>query len=147
LDQALNAALAVRKAIRQERRPETFYTRSEKPAKASGSRSKNEYSGQKGNKPKEVCENTFARSPEGAGYYKDCRDTQYRKEVKCFECEGRGQFASDCPTRIRMQKQNSPGRKHPSGRSSRPSWPRDESRGEERRVYSKHYRVRETKRR
>jgi hypothetical protein len=42
LDQSLKAALAVREDIRQGRRPETFYTRSVKPAKALGSRSKND---------------------------------------------------------------------------------------------------------
>jgi hypothetical protein len=84
LDQALNAALAVREAIRQVRRPETFYTRSEKRTKASSSRSKNEYRGERENKPIEFRENTYAHSPEGTGYYKRKRDTRYSKEMKCF---------------------------------------------------------------
>jgi hypothetical protein len=70
LDQALNTAVAVREAIRQERHTETFYTRSEKPVKVLGRKSKadNRYQGE--NKPTSFNDNTYARSPEGAEHYK-----------------------------------------------------------------------------
>jgi hypothetical protein len=129
LDQALNSALAIREDIRQERHTETFYTRSEKPVKLSGSKGKTGYRIQRENKPKGFRENKYARSPERAEYYKGNRDTQNNKEARRYECEGRGHFAYECPTGIkRTQTRNSPGRKHPSGRSSRPSSPRDEFR-------------------
>jgi hypothetical protein len=69
-EQALNAAIAVREAIRQERLPENFYSHSEKPAKFSRDKYRNEYRGQWDNQPKESRCNTHADNPEGEGYYK-----------------------------------------------------------------------------
>jgi hypothetical protein len=131
LDQALNAALAAREAIRQERRPETFYTHSGKPAKVSRGKNRNDYRDQWDNHTKESRSNTYAHNPKREGYYKSYRDTRDSREVRCYECAGKGHFASECPTRVRRtQTRNSPRRKHLSGRSSRSSSPRDESRRE-----------------
>jgi hypothetical protein len=108
-----------------------LFTHSGKPTKVSRDKSRNEYRGQWDNQPKESRSNTYAHNPEEEGYYKGYRDTRDSREVRCYECEGKGLFASECPTRVkRTQSQNSPGRRHPSGRSSRPRSPRDESRRE-----------------
>jgi hypothetical protein len=57
------------------------------------------------------------------------RHAQGRAEPKCYECEGRGHFARECPTHLnRGQTRNSPRKKNPSGCSSRPRSPGDESR-------------------
>jgi hypothetical protein len=131
LEQALNAALAVREAIRQERRPETFYTHSGKPSQDSRNRHKHECRSQWGNQRKKSRDETYAHSPEKQGYYKGYKGTRDGREFRCYECEGKGHFASECPTRVkRTQSQNPPGRRHPSGRSSRPTLPREESRSE-----------------
>jgi hypothetical protein len=131
LEQALNAALAVREAIRQETRPETFYTHSKKPAKVSSDKNRNEYRDQWDNQPKESRGSTYSHSPEKQSYYKGYRGTRDSRELRCYECEGKGYFASEYPTRVkRTQSQNSPGRRHPSGRSSQPTSPREESRRE-----------------
>jgi len=49
------------------------------------------------------------------------RKTRTEAAVRCCECDGRGHFARECPTRLKRQKKLSvsPGRKTPSERSKR----------------------------
>ena len=56
------------------------------------------------------------------------RDVQTRAELRCYECERRGRFARECPTRLKgARTRNSPGKGNPSGRSTRPRSSGDES--------------------
>jgi hypothetical protein len=44
------------------------------------------------------------------------RDVQTRAKLRCYECEGRGHFARECPTRLKgARNRNSPGNGNPSG--------------------------------
>jgi len=48
-------------------------------------------------------------------------------KMRC-ECEGRGHFARECPTRLKgARTRNSPGKGNPSGRSTRPRFSDDET--------------------
>jgi hypothetical protein len=130
LDQALNTALAVREAIRQEKVAETFYTKFERSTKVSergGSNRSNSRSCSE-RSPKRFIERKYERGPDTESVTRKSRGNHRRAEPKCYECEGRGHFAYECPTRLkRGQTRNSPCRSCPSGRSNRSDSPGDET--------------------
>jgi hypothetical protein len=130
LDQALNTALAVREAIRQEKVAETFYTKFEKCTEIS---ERGEYNRSNGihcseRTPKRPTDRKYEHNAGAENSTRSKRDTQRRADLKCYECEGHGHFAYECPTRLKKGRpRNTPGNSYPRGRSNRSGSPGDET--------------------
>ena len=135
LEEALNLALAVQEAERQERFNESFYTRSEKSVRLLSEPQSRPDSGSKNRrKSGELRADGQARSQRHSAHARttraepqENRKTRTEAAIRCYECDGRGHFARECPTRLRKEKKlsDSPGRKTPSQRSKRSHVPGD----------------------
>jgi hypothetical protein len=57
------------------------------------------------------------------------RNARTKSALRCYECEGRGHFASQCPTRLNKlsNSKSSPGRRRQNERSRRSHFPPDEA--------------------
>ena len=113
--------------MKQETFAETFYTKFDKLdmiLSCSG------IEADERNSPKRATsywsDKRYARNVGKTATSGNIRDVRGRAEPRCYECDGREHFARECPTRLkRRQTQNSPRRKYPRGRSSRPCSPGD----------------------
>ena len=127
LGEALNLAVSVQEAERQERFNESFYTGSEKsvrllsePKGRPDSGNGNcRYSGETHAYRQERRQRQSAPVSKNRAEHQENRKTPTEAAVRCYECDGRGHFARECPTRLRKEKKlsDSPGRKNPSERS------------------------------
>ena len=135
LGEALNLALSVQEAKRQERKSESFYARSEKSVRwlsepkgrpHSGNRNKR-YSGETQADRQVRSQRQGAPASKTRMEQPQVRKTQSEAAVRFYECDGRGHFVRECPTRLRNEKKlsDSPGRKTPSERSKRSHAPGD----------------------
>ena len=128
LQHALSIALSVREEEKQERFSETFYAKfdesvSVKPRSTSrldrerhsarhtaDARPSNHLSGHQYRTSHSTNRSVTSAST---------RDVQTRAELRCYECEGRGHFARECPTRLKgARTRNLPGKGNSSGRST-----------------------------
>jgi hypothetical protein len=129
--QALTIALTVTEALKQEKLAETFYAKLEKSVRLSTRQDDREFAER--HSPKRAATHPrarrYARGAERSGTSRSAREAQHRWEPRCYECEGRGHLARECPTRQKRERtQNAPGRKNPSERSNRSRSPGDEPR-------------------
>jgi len=128
LRQALTTALAVREALKQEKFAETFYTKFDKSVRLSNQQYDREPAER--HSPRRATNHLRTRRYErGAGRSGSTRDVQARTEPRCYECEGRGHIARECPTRLKSEKtRNAIGKENPRERSNRSSSHGDEPR-------------------
>ena len=135
LGEALNLALAVQEAERQERISESFYARSDKSVRLlsepkgrphSGNRNRR-YSDETQTDRQVRSQRQVAPASKNRTEQREVKKTRSEAAVRCYECDGRGHFAKVCPTRLRKEKKlsDSPGRKNPSKRSKRSHAPGD----------------------
>jgi hypothetical protein len=99
-------------AERQEKLNNSFYARhdsrtysdSENSRHAVGSRTTSQAEGRRTEVPRNA---NRARAS-------STRNAQTKAALRCYECEGIGHFASECPTRLKREQQNSqqPGRQN-----------------------------------
>jgi len=128
LDQALKTALCVQEAEKQERFSESFYTsfdnslrvRSPNPTRHTDHRSHIAADARHSAAQGRSQRNQTSRSnnkPRNSG----SRNAQNKAAIKCYECEGFGHFARECPTLLNREANstNSPGNRNPSERSKR----------------------------
>ena len=113
MSQALATAQAVTEAERQEKKTEIFYTGLENSRK----------SRENGNSRRAA--DAWATAKYEESTHDTPRKALSRATSRCYECEGRGHFARECPTRLKREGRppDSPGRKNPSARSKRPNSP------------------------
>ena len=126
-------ALSVQEAEKHERFNETFYTKYDDSVKMS-SRSHH-----KKNKPRRPADTTQAIQQSRGQRYTTSRNTNKRSQsqgkLRCYECEGRGHFARECPTRLHRENRSSdqPRKENPSeprvSRSTDSKPPREVKRG------------------
>jgi hypothetical protein len=116
MEQALNVALSVMEAERQEKTSEIFYARSDKPL----SRTKRNSGWQE--HENEAVSKTADSHP-NTKQTNRAQNRSARSDFRCFECQGYGHLARECPTRLKKGtgSQTEPGKRNPSGRSRRPS--------------------------
>jgi GTP cyclohydrolase II len=118
IEHALSIALTVQEAENQEKFNETFYTRfddsvrllSQSPSRPRREDGKYRRSGdtQAVNHLRGQCYEypRNANKPSNSGN----RNEQTKAAVKCFECQGLGHFAKECPTRLKREKNHSDSR-------------------------------------
>jgi hypothetical protein len=130
MEQALGIALSVDQAQKQERFDETFYAKFEdsvrlqspspsrshhderKPCRsADAKRDVNHTLAQQYNAPRKSDKSMTSNT----------RSAKTKAPFRCYEREGVGHFARECPTRLKREENstNSPGRRNPSERSRR----------------------------
>jgi len=115
LQEALNLALAVDEAERQERRNETFCTRSDELA-GQLPRTASKKSRERNDSARSA--NSWASSQQNNPTRSVRSGTQDNSSPKWNECGSIGHFRRECPTRLKTlgSSPNSPGRRNPSER-------------------------------
>ena len=110
LQQALTIALPVTEAERQEKGNEIFFMGSDKP------------SDPKDRKKVKTEQNFDARAGRNKSHSPAGR-AQSGTTLRCYECDGRGHFGRECPTRLKRERgsRKPPEKSNRSGRSARPS--------------------------
>ena len=111
LQQTLAIALAVTKAERQEKGNEIFFTGSDNPSDPKD---------RKNVKTERVF---VSRAGRNKSSHSSAGRAQSGTTLRCYECEGRGHFGSECPTRLKRERgsRKPPEKSNRSGRSTRPS--------------------------
>jgi len=122
LHEALNLALVVDEAEKQERLNETFYTWSDEFA---GQLPRSPGKKFRGSNSSERSADSCASSQQIKQPHSTRSGTQSNSSPRCYECEGIGHFTRECPTRLKRigNAPNLPGRKNPSEHSKRLSSP------------------------
>lgn len=126
MEQALSLAISVQEADKQEKFNESFFARFEDSVRLV-SRTKDTY--RRDSKSRDSADARAARHtrtqqrPTTSG----TRHAQTREALRCYECEGVGHFAAECPTRLRREARPpaSPGRRNRRVRSRRSRSPDD----------------------
>jgi hypothetical protein len=127
LEQTLQIALALQKKKKQEKFNESFYTRFENSVRlVSRSHSQTYRENGKSQHSADTHAESYVRGQHGRtsrGNGKPTtagnRNVQTRAALKCYECDGTGHFAKECPTRLRrkVKPSYSPGSRNSRERS------------------------------
>jgi hypothetical protein len=129
LSEALRIALSVQEAEKQERFNESFYSRfdesvrllwrSPEPAKSGSENQQHRPDMQLGKKSRS--QQYSAKNSAGRSEASSTKSAQTKVALRCFECEGFGHFARECPNRLKRNSKSSvsPGKGNPTERSKR----------------------------
>lgn len=127
---ALQVALSVQEAEKQERFNNSFYTRFENSVSIRSrpsSRNQSESEGSRNSGAARASNNTSVQrsSVSSRATAQGTRNARTRAALRCYECEGIGHFGRECPTRLRREegKGRSSERRGQTERSSRSGSP------------------------
>jgi hypothetical protein len=129
LSQTLIRAVTVTEPLKQEKFSENFYAKFEKSVRLSTRQDDREFAERHSPKrtAKQPRARRYARGAHRSGTSSSTRYVQHSSEPRCYECEGRGHIARECPKRKKRERtKNAPGRKNLSERSKRSRSPGDE---------------------
>jgi len=121
LFQTLRIALAVQGAERQEKANRRFYTKFENSTK-SHSRSPKQRYNENDRARHSVTTRTVCKSTKKASN-SNTRNALTKEALRCYECEGQGHFARECPRIKREERNFRPPRGKNKGERSRHSQP------------------------
>jgi hypothetical protein len=102
MDQVIRTAVSVEEAERQEKFNNSFYAKNENRTDSDSSNSRHAANARKASQA--VGRRT--QIPQSASRT-STRNAQTKAALRCYECEGIGHFASECPTRLRREHGNS----------------------------------------
>jgi len=138
IGQAFSIALAVQEAEKQERFNESFYAKFDNSVRLSArSPSRSRQDDDRSQRSTDTSAVNHLRSqrykpPHSASKpsTSDARNVQTEAAIRCYECEGLGHFARECPTRRRKSHNPSdaPGKRNTNERSKRSRSPGRKSR-------------------
>jgi hypothetical protein len=121
IDQAIRIAVSVEEAVKQEKFNNSFYARNENRTYSDSSKSRHaadtRKSSQSVRRRTQIPQSTNRTST---------RKAQIKASLGCYECEGIGHFASEFPTRLRREQENT---QQPGGRNRTENSRRFESSG------------------
>jgi len=137
IDHAVSIAIGVQEAGKQERFNESFYTKFDNSLRLSArSPSRSRQDDVKSQRSPDTPAVNHLRSQRYKPPYRPnkpttsaTRNAQTEAEIRCYECEGLGHFARECPTRRRKAQNPSyaPGKKKPNERSKRSRSPENQA--------------------
>lgn len=126
LSEALRIALSVQEAEKHEKFNETFYTRFDESVRLkSRSPDRSHSEGGRTRHPTDTRAEKRSRrqqrSSNGRSETLSARNARTKEALRCYECQGFGHFARECPTRLKRGSDSSvsPGKGNPTERSKR----------------------------
>jgi hypothetical protein len=122
IQEAIRIAVSVDEAEKHERFNNSFYARN-----SDSNNSRHAAATRKAGQP----EGRRTQAPQNANRARaaNTRNAQTEAALRCYECQGVGHYASECPTRLRREQGSSqqPGRRNPTERSKRSGPSNEES--------------------
>jgi hypothetical protein len=121
MEKALQIALSVEQAERQEKLNKTFNLQSRSPTCTRNGKHKPRRSADARREVSHTPAQRHKAPPSQDKLPRALTETA----VRCYGCEGKGNFARECPTRLKREVNSttSPGRRNPSERSRRSGYP------------------------